>query len=114
MRAMSSRLALQAYFAQDELLGGARTPARFFRTLHAARSDRPDPGCPLLLAHPGADLWTPTSLSLEVLQRVPGEAAFAASSNGAHLPLETPAAGELQAAVAGFLDRSAATHGDRA
>ncbi len=112
MKAMSSRPALQAYFAQDDLLGGARTPARFFRTLHAARNDRPDPGCPLLLAHPGADSWTPTALSLEVLARIPGETAFIELTNGAHLPLESPAAGELQSAVSGFLERIAAGQAD--
>ena len=113
MKAMSSRPALQAYFHQDAILGGARTPARFFRTLHAARNDRLDPGCPLLLAHPGADSWTPTSLSLEVLKRIPGETAFVELSNGSHLPLESPAAAELQMAVMGFLDRISAAHGDR-
>jgi len=111
MKAMSSSPALQAYFAQDGLLGGARIPARFFRTLHAMRNDRLDPGCPLLLAHPGADRWTPTSLSLEVLKRVSGETTFIELSNGAHLPLEFPAAGELQVAVSGFLDRIAAAEG---
>ena len=85
----------------------SRRPARFFRTLHAQKLGRVTLGCPLLLVHPGADAWTPTALSLEVYDRIESEKAFIELANGSHLPLEAPAADQLQSAVHAFLDRVA-------
>ena len=107
MKAMTSSPPLQAYFEEDPGLGRARIPARFFRTLHALKFRRMTLACPLLLVHPGADTWTPTSLSLEVYDRIEGEKTFLELTNGSHLPLEAPAADQLQSAVQAFLDRVA-------
>lgn len=107
MKAMTSSPPLQAYFEEDPGLGRARIPARFFRTLHALKFGRMTLGCPLLLVHPGADTWTPTSLSLEVYDRIESEKAFIELANGSHLPLEAPAADQLQSAVQAFLGRVA-------
>ena len=85
----------------------SRSPARFFRTLHAQKLGRVTLWCPLLLLHPGADDWTPTALSLEVYDRIESEKAFIELANGSHLPLEAPAAEQLQSAVQAFLDRVA-------
>lgn len=107
LRRMSSDAELQHYFETDALIGSARIPARFFRTLHAVKVGRIGLRCPLILIHPGADAWTPTAWSLDVLARIEGETAFVALDNGSHLPLESPAAAQLQAALFGFLDRLA-------
>jgi alpha-beta hydrolase superfamily lysophospholipase len=107
MKSMTSSPPLQAYFEDDPGLGHARIPARFFRTLHAQKLGRVTLGCPLLLVHPGADAWTPTALSLEVYHRIDGEKTFIELANGSHLPLEAPAADQLQSAVQAFLDRVA-------
>jgi hypothetical protein len=54
--------------------------------------------------HPGADLWTPSAMSLPAFNRIesPGKR-LRELSNGTHLPLEQPARDELQEEVAGFL-----------
>lgn len=59
---------------------------------------------PLLLAHPGADAWTPTALSLPTFERFAGKKTLVRLSNGSHLPLEVPARDELAAAMVAFLD----------
>jgi hypothetical protein len=107
MKTMTSSPPLQAYFEEDPGLGRVRIPARFFRTLHAQKLGRVTLGCPLLLVHPGADAWTPTALSLEVYDRIESEKTFIELANGSHLPLEAPAADQLQSAVYAFLDRVA-------
>lgn len=98
--------ALQRYFRDDPLLGGRRVPARFFHSAHEYVAPRPDFAlpCPLLLVHPGADLWTPTELSLPVFEAVPTPKTLRVLTNGAHLPLEQPAWTELLDAALAFLD----------
>lgn len=96
----------------DPLLGGRRVPLGFFRSLHGHRpaTQVPRLPCPLLVVHPGADAWTPTSMSRAVFDRLPGDAprAFLELSNGAHAPLESPAYDELSRAVTAFLEERAA------
>lgn len=104
MRAMSSDGQMNDYFARDALLGRLRVRLRLFRTMHARKTKRLAPGCPLLLVHPGADAWTPTELSLRVYERIEGPKEFVELSNGSHLPLERPAFDELQARISRFLD----------
>jgi pimeloyl-ACP methyl ester carboxylesterase len=101
--AMSSDPAMQAYFRRDRLIGRRWVSARFFRTLHQYRLANFRLACPLLLVHPGADLWTPTALSMPVFERIEGPKRFVALSNGAHLPAETPAFAELGRAMQTFL-----------
>jgi pimeloyl-ACP methyl ester carboxylesterase len=105
MHAMSSDPAMRDYFVQDELLGGRRVPARFFRTMHERKAGTLSPRCPLLVAHPGADAWTPAALSRPAFDRVQGEKEFVELTNGSHLPAERPAVDELKANVARFLER---------
>jgi alpha-beta hydrolase superfamily lysophospholipase len=92
-------------FLRDPLLGCMRVPGRFFRSITTYKSPRSDYAlpCPLLLAHPGADAWTPTAMSRRVFDAVPGRKEFIELSNGAHLPLESPAYQELNAAIERFL-----------
>ncbi|MDX2009303.1 MAG: alpha/beta fold hydrolase [Myxococcaceae bacterium] len=59
---------------------------------------------PLLVAHPGADAWTPTELSLPTFERFSGKKTLVRLSNGGHLPLEAPARDELAAAMVAFLE----------
>ena len=107
MHAMSSNPEMQGYFTRDELLGGLRVPARFFRTLHDRKAPTLSPRCPLLLVHPGSDVWTPTALSRPAFDRVQGEKDMVELTNGSHLPAERPAFDELRTHVARFLDRIA-------
>lgn len=61
---------------------------------------------PLLLAHPGADAWTPVALSRPLFDRLAGPKELLVLSSGSHLPLESPAWAELSRATRAFLDRS--------
>jgi pimeloyl-ACP methyl ester carboxylesterase len=76
-----------------------------FRSMTTYKSPRNDYAlaCPLLLAHPGADAWTPTAMSWRVFDAVPGRKEFIELSNGSHAPLESPAYQELNAAIRRFL-----------
>lgn len=103
MRAMSSDAQMCDYFATDPLLGRLWIGLRFFRTVHELRIDRLEPGCPLLVLHPGADAWTPPHLSRPPYDRVRGPKEFVELSGGAHLPLEQPAFNELATHMARFL-----------
>ncbi|MFV0254463.1 MAG: alpha/beta hydrolase [Beutenbergiaceae bacterium] len=99
---MSSDGALGQYFRTDPLLGRSRVSLRLFRTMHRTAVDV-DPGCAVLLAHPGADAWTPTELSARFLRSLPGQTTMRELSNGSHLPLEQPALTELTDEVSAFL-----------
>lgn len=103
--AMSANRRMAGYFAADPLIGASWKPIRFFRTVHALAPRSLALDCPLLLAHPGADAWTPTDISLATFDRIEARKEFVELSNGSHLPLEQPAYGELIAQVARFLDR---------
>lgn len=102
--AMSSSKRMQKYFTNDPLIGGSWKPARFFRTVHDHPAAALRLDCPLLLAHPGADRWTPTALSVAVYDRIDARKTFVELSNGSHLPLEQPAFRELTQHVEEFLD----------
>lgn len=103
MNKMSSDEDMSHYFARDPLLGGMRVPSRFFRTMHSLKLATIKTGCPLLLAHPGADAWTPTALSRSTYELVQGSKQFRELTNGSHLPLESPAKQELYNEVSVFL-----------
>lgn len=103
MDAMSRDENVQRYFSEDPLLGRLWVSLRLFRTMHSRRSSSFQPGCPLLLVHPGADVWTPTDMSQSAYDRVEAPKEFVVLTNGSHLPLEQPAFAELQEAIRGFL-----------
>lgn len=100
---MSANRRMAEYFSADPLIGTSWKPIRFFRTVrdYAPPSLRFD--CPLLLIHPGADAWTPTTMSLSTFDRIDAKKRFVELSNGSHLPIEQPAYSELNEQVASFL-----------
>lgn len=103
MDKMSGHAAMRDYFTADPPLGRLRVPSRFFRTLHACKVGRIERRYALLLAHQGADVWTPTHLSLPAFGRVDNPKRLRESSNGTHLPLEQPARDELRQELTDFL-----------
>jgi pimeloyl-ACP methyl ester carboxylesterase len=107
LRAMSGAREMQRYFAIDPLLGRLRVPARFFRTMHEFQAASLDLPCPLMLAHPGADAWTPTSLSLATFARIASPKRFIELTGGSHLPVERPAFDQLCGEFAAFLGTAA-------
>jgi alpha-beta hydrolase superfamily lysophospholipase len=106
MQTMSNNSALKNYFETDPLLGKKLVSSRFFRTMHAYKANNTELTCPLLLAHPGADLWTPTIMSKPAFDRIQSPLKrFRELSNGNHLPLEQPAFGELKKEIQTFLSK---------
>jgi alpha-beta hydrolase superfamily lysophospholipase len=105
LRAMSSSPAMRRYFQTDPLLGSKWIPARFWRTLHEYCPARGaiDLPCRLLLAHPGADAWTPVPLSRPAFDRIRSPKRLRVLTNGSHLPAERPAFDELRGEIEGFL-----------
>ena len=105
MKSMTSDPGLTELFARHPLLGGKKVPARFFRTLHQTGPAPVQLPCPLFLAHPGSDAWTPLGLSLGVFDPLEGDKRLLVLANGSHLPLESPGSGQLLEALHGFLGK---------
>jgi alpha-beta hydrolase superfamily lysophospholipase len=104
--AIANDPALAKVFARDRLGGGNRATVRFLRTwltyepaLEPEDWDR----CPVLLAHPGDDHWTPTALSLKFFDRLPEPKRFVELENCGHLPMEEPGLTALRAEIADWL-----------
>jgi alpha-beta hydrolase superfamily lysophospholipase len=104
LAAMSSNTRMQAYFQEDPFIGKSWKPARFFRTVHQHRIKDWTLNCPLLLVHPGQDVWTPTELSLAVFNKVQTIKRFVQLRAGSHLPTEASAYGDLIAECEKFLN----------
>ncbi len=110
--AMTSDPELRLWFQRDPLIRAKIVHGRFFRTLHQFVPPRDDYDlhCPFLLVHPGADEWTPTSLSMPVFDRITSEKSLCILSNGSHMPAETPAWIELKDEVGLFLQKLERIH----
>ena len=97
-------------FLADRLGGANRVPLRFLRSWMAYRPavepEAWDRG-PVLLAHPGADRWTPTALSLAFFERLAGPRRFVELPNAGHLPVEEPGLSVLRDELAAFLTEAA-------
>ena len=95
---------LADYFKTDDLIANRWVPVRFFRTMHEKKLTGDFSNLDLWLVHPGADIWTPTAMSLKVLDQLDCRKTFAELSNGGHLPAEQPAFNELKEKLSEFLE----------
>jgi alpha-beta hydrolase superfamily lysophospholipase len=106
---------LARLLATDPTAGGAAMPLGWFRTfLGSAPAVEPEDfdRCPVVLAHPAADRWTPVEASLRFLHRIPARHRRVVLLEAAgHLPVERPGVDQLADVVVEQLDRAAA--GDR-
>lgn len=96
----------------DPLVGGARAPGSFWRSVHRPRHFTPADQVrkPVLLVHPGDDRWTPAEVSLRFFDRIAAEDKRAlVLRHGGHYPIEPEATAELEAAVITFLEAREAT-----
>jgi pimeloyl-ACP methyl ester carboxylesterase len=59
--------------------------------------------CPLLLAHPADDRWTPLAVSQPFFDRLGGEKELVMLDGCGHLPYEEPGVSQLREAVGRFL-----------
>ncbi len=108
LAAMSTDPAMREWFRRDSLIGRRTVRGRFFRSLHEYRPDHADLAlpCPLLLAHPGADEWTPLAMSEPTFDAIPGPKRLRVLSGGSHMPSEPEAWAELSEEVGTFLRQS--------
>ncbi|MGA6203229.1 alpha/beta hydrolase [Nocardia testacea] len=103
MAAMSGNSALTRLVSTDPLGGGARMPLGFLRTyLTSAPYIEPEDftGCPVWLVHPGADTWTPLSLSEQFFERIAAPKKLTVLAGAGHYPIEAPAIRRLNRVLA--------------
>lgn len=81
----------------DEKSSGTKVPLRFLTSLiNAKPAIEPEYfQIPVLLAHPGEDLWTPTWTSEVFFNRLSGEKELKILENAGHFPIEQPGIGQL-------------------
>ena len=104
LRAMSKNVRVQRYFLKDKYLGQNWLPISFWRSVLLYKREPIKLKCPLLLAHPGGDDWTPFEISLQTFEEIEARKNLVVLSNGGHLPLEQPAYAELSECVRQFLE----------
>jgi alpha-beta hydrolase superfamily lysophospholipase len=107
MTAMSADPELTAMVCRDPRGGGGRVSLRFLRTWMTSRPTvAPEDFrvCPVTLAHPGADVWTPPELSLRFLRRIAAPTEVVMLENAGHLPVEQPGLDQLRKTLHRVLD----------
>lgn len=98
-----------AVFARDPLAGGASVTLGFLRSLRlfdVGREPETFASCPVLVAHPELDPWTPPALSRAFFDRIAGEKEWVDLEGCGHLPFEEPGAQQLKDAVERLLGRA--------
>lgn len=102
MTAMSHDPALTALVCRDPRGGGGRVSLRFLRTWMTSRPTvAPEDFrvCPVTLAHPAADTWTPPELSARFLERIAAPTELVMLENAGHLPVEQPGVDQLRSTL---------------
>lgn len=103
MSAISNNSALSALVASDPLGGGVRVPLGFLRT-YLASVPHVEPenftSCPVWLVHPGADTWTPLSLSERFFERIAAPKKLTVLAGAGHYPIEPPGIHQLTRTLA--------------
>lgn len=81
----------------DEKSSGTKVPLRFLTSLIKAKPaiEPEDFQIPVLLVHPGEDLWTPTWTSEVFFNRLTGEKDLKILENAGHFPIEQPGISQL-------------------
>lgn len=111
MTAMSNRADLNAAVSGDRLGGGGRVSLRFLRTyLNSVPEVEPErfTACPVLMAHPAEDRWTPVELSLPFFDRIAAAKRLVMLEGCGHMPVEEPGLGQLARALREFTAAAAA------
>lgn len=107
VRAIANDAGLVKACLADPVGGGNRIPMSFIASW--LRSERPVPpeqvDVPVLLAHPGADRWTPPHLSRAFLDRLGGDSRYVELPNCGHFPVEQPGISTLAEAMSEFISQ---------
>ena len=97
---MSHNADLSALCARDPKGGGARVSLGFLASYLNYRHTSLDTcTVPVFLAHPAEDNWTPPSLSMRALARIPARTTTLMLHGCGHFPIEEPGVGQLLALV---------------
>jgi alpha-beta hydrolase superfamily lysophospholipase len=108
MKWITNDPAFSRIFIEDPLVGGAHINLNFYRSLMVYEPPIvPEEFdlCPLLLAHPAADKWTPLSVSQPFFDRLASEKELVMLEGCGHFPYEKPGVSQLREAVGRFLGR---------
>ncbi|PJZ47427.1 alpha/beta hydrolase [Leptospira brenneri] len=95
-------------FAEDPYAGGSKVSLGFLNTfLNYKPKLEPESFqvCPVLLAHPSIDPWTPTNLSKTFFDRMNGKKEFVILTGAGHFPYEEPGVSELKASITNFVSQ---------
>lgn len=97
-------------FLDDPLVGRACINLEFYRSM--VLYDPPITPeafdlCPLLLAHPAGDKWTPIAVSQPFFERLACEKELVMLEGCGHFPYEAPGVFQFREAIRQFLDREA-------
>ena len=95
-------------FMKDKLAGGANATMGFLRSLiYAKPALEPENFnvCPVLLAHPAVDPWTPLELSMKFFDRIKSKKELVVLEGCGHFPVEEPGRFQLEDALARFVSQ---------
>ncbi len=98
--------AFSRIFIDDPLVGRARINLDFYRSMTVYEPPIAPEAfdvCPLLLAHPADDKWTPLAVSQPFYDRLSGEKQLVMLEGCGHFPYEEPGVSQLRDAVETFL-----------
>lgn len=112
MKWMTNDPVLSKIFIDDPLVGRARINLDFYRsmiTYDPPIAPEAFDVCPLLLAHPTDDKWTPLAVSKPFFDRLSGQKQLVMLDGCGHFPYEEPGVSQLYDALGQFLDRVART-----
>lgn len=102
-RQVANEPALVDAIADDPLSGHNWMPGRFLRTMllsNPALEPEAFAACPVVLAHPAADRWTPLPTSLPFFDRLEvARAELVVLEGCGHLPVERPGVDQLRDAI---------------
>jgi len=109
MELISNDPDISRVFIRDRLAGGSVLSMRFLRSLMNVRPKyEPEQFtvCPVLLAHPGIDPWTPLELSRQFFDRIAAPKELVVLEGCGHFPVEEPGRSQLEEALGRFVSRA--------
>lgn len=109
-RRMSPDPALTRACLGDSRGAGASVPLGYLTDFMTFDHWRPESaiGTPITLAHPAADAWTPSRLSMRFLNRIASTTRHVPLENCGHFPVEQPGLSQFLAVVSEALDDAGA------
>lgn len=110
MQGIANDPALARAIIADKRAGGNAMPLGFLRTYLEAAPLLPPQAfdlCPVTLAHPAEDRWTPPDLSLPFFEALSATKKLVMLEGAGHFPVESPGAKQIEQAMTEMIDRVA-------